>query len=192
MLSEWQARSLSFLEYLAKADMNVPTMKDNYAAVFVSPEDDAFFSHLTASSPAGAVTCLALSESWCGDCVENLPVLAKLASLYPFMQLWIFPRDTNLDIMDRYLTDEKRIIPIFVFFDQDGKEIGRFIERPQGAHAFLHAARKNLERLPADEQKKGMYQARTDLRKLYRDGLAAETISMIRRILQNRYGPQNS
>jgi thiol-disulfide isomerase/thioredoxin len=171
--------------------MNVPTMKENYAAVSIGAEDEAFFSSLSKDLPAGSVTALALSESWCGDCVENLPILAKIASQHPFMRLWIFPRDTNLDIMDRFLTDGKRTIPVFIFFDGDGQEIGRFIERPPRAHAFMAAARSRLEGLSPEEQKKGMYQARTDLRKLYRGGFANDTISMIRRILQTRYGPKN-
>lgn len=191
MQAEWRTRALDFDSYLAKADMNVPTMKENYATVSVGPDDDRFFKTLSAKLPAGAVTALGLSESWCGDCVENLPVLAKIASSYPFMNLWIFPRDLNLDIMDRYLTDGKRTIPVFVFFDEEGKEIGRFIERPPGAHAFMAEARKKLEGLSPDQQKKAMYQARADLRREYRAGLRDETIKMIRRILEERYGPQN-
>jgi len=188
MQAEWQNRALSFDGYLLKADMNVPTMKENYAGTRVNPGDDGYYRSLSAKLPSGAVTAVALSEPWCGDCVENLPVLAKLAFSYPFMKLWIFPRDLNLDIMDRYLTDGKRTIPVFAFFDQGGKELGRFIERPPGAHAFLAEARRKLEGRPPDEQRKGMYQARTDLRKLYREGLRDETISMIRGILQGRYG----
>ncbi len=192
MLSEWRQRALSFDQYLSHADMNVPTMKGNYAAIDLDADDDAFFSNLSLKLPKGSVTVLALSESWCGDCVENLPVVAKLESKYPFLSLLIFPRDTNLDIMDQYLTDGKRTIPVFIFFDSDGNEIGRFIERPPGAHAFMDKARKSLEGLTPDEQKKGMYRARSELRRLYRKGLYGETIKMIRRILEGRYGPKDS
>ena len=192
MHQEWQARALTFEQYLEHADMNVPTMKENYQSIAVKTEDDAFFRKLSSDLPEGSVNALALSESWCGDCTENLPVLAKLASLYPFLRLHIYPRDTNLDIMDNYLTDGKRTIPVFAFYDADGKEIGRFIERPPGAHAFMTEARKRLEGLSPEEQKKGMYQARSDLRKLYRQGLYDETIGMIRRILEKRYEPKNT
>ncbi len=191
-MSSWQAKGLSFDEYLEHADMNVPTMRENFQAVTVNPEDDAFFRRLNERLPKSAVTAVVLSESWCGDCTENVPVLAKLASLYPFLSVRIFPRDENLDIMDRYLTLGKRTIPVFVFFDEAGEEIGRFIERPPGAHAFMESARKKVEGLSAEEQKKAMYQARSDLRKLYRQGLYHETISMIRKILEKRYEPENS
>ena len=120
MRKEWLARAQSFEQYLAHADMNVPTMKENYQAIAVKREDDAFFRRLSGDLPEGSVTALALSESWCGDCTENLPVLAKLASLYPFLRVCVYPRDTNLDIMDNYLTDGKRTIPVFVFYDADG------------------------------------------------------------------------
>ncbi len=189
MTGETEARALSFEQYLEHAQMNVPTMKENFQAVEVKADDDTFFRSLSARLPKGSVRALALSEAWCGDCTENLPVLAKIAYLYPFLRLEIYPRDTNLDIMDKYLTDGKRTIPVFVFFDAEGVEIGRFIERPPGAHEFMNAARRKLENLSPEEQKKGMYQARSDLRRLYRQGLYDETISMIRRILEKRYEP---
>ena len=191
MQAEWLVKALDFPGYLGKADMNVPTMKENFDDTKVMPEDDRFFGELSRRLPAGAVTVLALSEPWCGDCIENLPVIAKMASLYPFMRLAVFPRDLNLGIMDRYLTDGERTIPIFVFFDAEGVEIGRFIERPPGAHAFLAGARKRLESLTPEGQKKGMYQARADLRRLYREGLRDETITTIRRILEQRSGREN-
>jgi len=188
MRQDWENRALSFDEYLAKADMNVPTMRENFEGTKIRPDDDNFFRALSSRLPGGAVKVLAISEPWCGDCVENLPVLAKMASLYPFLRLYVFSRDQNLDIMDQYLTDGKRIIPVFVFFDQSGSEIGRFIERPPGAHAFLSEAKKKLEGLPPEAQQKGMYQARAELRRLYREGLRDETVSMVRKILEARYG----
>jgi thiol-disulfide isomerase/thioredoxin len=127
---EWRARALDFESYLAKADMNVPTMRENFRDTRIPDGDRAYFDDLSGRLSPGQVTVLALSESWCGDCVENLPVIAKVASLYPFMDLLIFPRDINLDIMDEYLTDGKRTIPVFVFYDESGEEIGRFVERP--------------------------------------------------------------
>lgn len=188
MRSEWRQRGLDFESYLAKADMNAPTMRENFADTRIPDRDRAFFEELSRRLGERSVTVLALSESWCGDCVENLPVFAKVASQYPFLDLLIFPRDLNLDIMDEYLTDGKKTIPIFVFFDESGGEFGRFVERPPAAHAFMDAARSRLAGLPPEEQKKGIYQARTDLRKLYKEGLRDDTINIIRRILEKRYG----
>ena len=105
----------------------VPTMKQNFEEITVKEEDHVYFTGLCSKLPAGAIKILAISESWCGDCVENLPIVAKLASLYPCFHLLVFSRDDNLDIMDRYLTSGRRTIPVFVFFDETGTEIGRFV-----------------------------------------------------------------
>lgn len=188
MLPDFKARALSFASYLEKSDMNVPTMRENSEDTEIREEDREYFSRLAGRLPEGSVTILAISESWCGDCVENVPVFAKVEAEFPFIDLAIVPRDQNLDIMDQFLTDGKRTIPVFVFFDESGEEFGRFIERPPGAHKFMEEARRSLAGLSPEEQKKGMYKARADLRKLYKEGLRDETIGAIRKILESRYG----
>ncbi len=184
---EWLERALSFQEYVDKADMNVPTIKANYEDTQISEEDHKYFASLSSKLEKGAIKVLALSEPWCGDCVENLPIVAKLASLYPCFDLLVFSRDDNLDIMDRYLTDGKRVIPVFVFFDEEGQEIGRFIERPQGARDFLAGEMEKHKDLSEEERQKAMYGVRTRLRKLYKTQFRDETIKEIRRILETRY-----
>lgn len=178
---------LSFEEYLRHSSMNVPTMRENFNETEPGQVSREYFEKLCRKLEPGAIRVLALSEDWCGDCVENVPIVAKLAHLYPVFELRIFPRDENLDIMDKYLTEGKRTIPVFVFFDEAGNEIGRFVERPAGAHRFLreflgsHPARDETER------KQIIYRARSELRKLYKAGLREETISEIRSILEQRY-----
>ena len=189
---EWLERALSFQEYVDKAEMNVPTIKANYEDTQISEEDHKYFASLSSKLEKGAIKVLALSESWCGDCVENLPIVAKLASLYPCFDLLVFSRDDNLDIMDRYLTDGKRVIPVFVFFDEEGQEIGRFIERPQGARDFLARETEKHKGLSEEERQKAMYGVRTRLRKLYKTQFRDETIKEIRRILETRYEPEDA
>ncbi len=188
MRPEWVSRALDFETYLKNADMNVPTIRHNFDDFQIKEEHHRYFSALAARLPKAAVKVLALSESWCGDCVENLPILCKLESLYSFMQVFIFPRDQNLDIMDQYLTDGVRVIPVFVFFDEKNEEIGTFVERPKGAHDFMEKARQALSALSPEARKRGMYKARSDLRRKYKEGLRDETVSEIKEILTGRYG----
>ncbi len=78
-----------------------------------------------------SLNVLVLAEDWCGDVIDNLPVLGRIAAESEKLNLRIFLRDQNLDIMDQYLKDGQfRSIPVFVFFDDDFREIGHFIERP--------------------------------------------------------------
>ena len=41
---------------------------------------------------------LVLSEDWCGDAVNTVPVVAKLAALSPTLELRVLARDENLDL----------------------------------------------------------------------------------------------
>jgi hypothetical protein len=97
----------------------------------LSPEDAAAFASLPDLLPV-----LVLAEDWCGDVVANLPVLGKVAAQTGKLDLRLFLRDQNPDLMDAYLKEGKyRSIPVFVFFDQDFHEMGRMIERPAAATA---------------------------------------------------------
>jgi hypothetical protein len=74
---------------------------------------------------------LVLAEDWCGDVIDNLPVLGRLAEGSGKLNVRVFPRDENPDLMDQYLNRGAfRSIPVFVFFDEQFNEIGHFIERP--------------------------------------------------------------
>jgi hypothetical protein len=77
------------------------------------------------------VNVLVLAEDWCGDVIANMPILGRIAGEVDTLNLRVFLRDQNLDIMDQYLLrGQHRSIPTFVFFDDNFNELGRWIERP--------------------------------------------------------------
>lgn len=79
-----------------------------------------------------SLNVLVLAEDWCGDVIDNLPILGRLAAESGKLNLRIFLRDQNLDLMDQFLNDGQfRSIPVFAFFDDGFHELGRFIERPE-------------------------------------------------------------
>lgn len=78
---------------------------------------------------------VAIAEDWCGDVVANLPVLARLAADSGKLELRVVPRDSN-DLIDSYLgPDGSRSIPVFIFLDDDFRDVGVFIERPASVTA---------------------------------------------------------
>ena len=51
------------------------------------------------------------------------------------MEMRVFPRDENSDIMDEFLNKgEYKSIPVAVFYTSDHEYIGHWIERPVMAH----------------------------------------------------------
>lgn len=92
-------------------------------------------------------TWMIISETWCGDSAQNIPFIAKSVSLNPNINLKIILRDSHLDIMDLYLTNGTRSIPILITFDESGKELFRWGPRPQeGKKLFSDLKAQGLEK----------------------------------------------
>ncbi|PYN95421.1 MAG: hypothetical protein DMD91_24970 [Candidatus Rokuibacteriota bacterium] len=73
---------------------------------------------------------LVITEDWCGAAIASLPFVVKLAEATPRIEMRIFLRDENPDLMDQFLKEGLyRSIPVFVFFDEHMNELARFIER---------------------------------------------------------------
>jgi hypothetical protein len=64
-------------------------------------------------------TWLVLTEGWCGDAAQSLPILNKIASYTANIDLKIVLRDENLDLMDLFLTNGGRSIPKLIVLDKD-------------------------------------------------------------------------
>lgn len=65
------------------------------------------------------VTWLVLTEGWCGDAAQNLPLINKMAQINPMIDLRLILRDENLQVMDEFLTDGGRSIPKLIALDPD-------------------------------------------------------------------------
>ena len=79
---------------------------------------------------AAARHVLVITEDWCGASIASLPFVVKLADGMPGVEVRIFLRDQNPDLMNQFLKNGlHRSIPVFVFFDEHMNELARFIER---------------------------------------------------------------
>ncbi|MBX6770324.1 MAG: thioredoxin family protein [Chloroflexi bacterium] len=132
-------QGMTYAAFKAQMTRNRERFEENERRFTPDPADLAVFQQLPRP-----LNVLVLAEDWCGDVIANLPILGKLAEASGKLNLRIFLRDQNLDLMDQYLNQGKfRSIPVFVFFDDNFNEIGRFIERPASVTELR--ARRRLE-----------------------------------------------
>ncbi|MFT5214388.1 MAG: hypothetical protein ACI9WV_002117, partial [Patiriisocius sp.] len=75
-------------------------------------------------------TWLVLTEGWCGDAAQSLPILNKIASDTANIDLKIVLRDENLDLMDLFLTNGGRSIPKLIALDKDNNVLDFWGPRP--------------------------------------------------------------
>lgn len=80
---------------------------------------------------------LVLAEDWCGDASNTVPVLARLAADAPEVEMRVVKRDENPGLMDLYLTNGSRSIPLAVILDEGGAPVGRWGPRPAELQAFV-------------------------------------------------------
>lgn len=63
------------------------------------------------SSISNKITWLVITEGWCGDAAQNLPVINKLAETNDNIDLKIVLRDENTALMNEFLTNGNQAIP---------------------------------------------------------------------------------
>ncbi len=95
---------------------------------------------------------LVLTEAWCGDAAQNLPVINKMAEYSDKIDFKLILRDENLAIMDQFLTNGKsRSIPKLISLDKETKEVlGSWGPRPATARE-LYDSLRNDENIPYQE-----------------------------------------
>lgn len=80
-----------------------------------------------------------ITEAWCGDSAQCLPVIAEAAGLAPErVRLVILLRDQHPELMEKYLTNGSRSIPKWIAVDETiNKEIFVWGPRPAPAQELL-------------------------------------------------------
>lgn len=78
-------------------------------------------------------TWLVITEGWCGDAAQNLPVINKIAEENSNINLQLVLRDENIDLMDAFLTNGARSIPKLIALDADENVVNTWGPRPTTA-----------------------------------------------------------
>jgi len=85
-----------------------------------------------------------ISEAWCGDAAWNLPVINKISESTDNIQLKIFLRDENEELINSYLTNGGKAIPKLICLEKKTlKEIFIWGPRPSLAAKIMEDYKKN-------------------------------------------------
>ena len=82
-------------------------------------------------------TWFILTEAWCGDAAQNIPVLVAASIPNSLITVKLLLRDENPAIMDVYLTNGGRSIPKLISVDAEFNELFTWGPRPAGAQKML-------------------------------------------------------
>jgi hypothetical protein len=87
---------------------------------------------------------LVIAEDWCGDASNTVPIVAKFTESVPGWELRVIQRDTYPEVMDQYLTNGSRSIPIVIALDESFQEIGHWGPRPTELQAWVMANKATM------------------------------------------------
>lgn len=156
-------RGYSYEEFIDQINVNKDRFDQYYgtAAEAMTNEDKDFFRKAV-EKDGGVARVLVLGEDWCPDVYRGMPLIARIAE-DSGMEIKIFPRDENLDIMSEFLNHgEHQSIPTFVFYTSAQEYLFHWIERPSVANEEMAAIDKQIETEMAGKDEQEVRRARRD------------------------------
>jgi hypothetical protein len=152
-LNSWFQKGLTKDQYIDAMTRNKEEMVSIYERFELKEEDKRKLEAMQSKK----LRAIVLTEDWCGDAMLNNPVLLRVAEAANIEVRFVL-RDQNLELMDRYLTNgTSRAIPIFIFIDQEGNEVGVWGPRAPEMQALVEKGRAELpDKEAPDFQEKQM------------------------------------
>ncbi|WP_417885365.1 thioredoxin family protein [Zunongwangia sp.] len=123
------------IEYTA---LNAKRMKRISKTAKIIPELENLVSELDKPQVWYLIT-----EAWCGDSAQNLPVIGKIAAAGDKIDLRVILRDKNPEFMDKYRTNGSKSIPKLVAFSEEGVELFTWGPRPEPGQEILRDWKEN-------------------------------------------------
>ena len=93
---------------------------------------------------------LMISEPWCGDASATVPAVSKFFEAAG-NEVKIFLRDSDLSLIDQFLTNGTQSIPIVIILDQNFNVINHWGPRPKHGMELLRKFKENPEAYPREE-----------------------------------------
>ena len=104
---------------------------------------------------------LVISEGWCGDAAQIVPVFSLIEKQFPSIQLKLLFRDENLELMDQFLTNGSRSIPKLLILDATTNElIAQWGPRPQEASQLINEMKVANNEMSAIKEKLHLWYAK--------------------------------
>lgn len=122
---------------LATYMSNMATLKnDSYRVynAFDLPEDPEFIEAVKRAN----IHILVITEDWCGDAMMNNAILRNIAEAAE-LDVRCVMRNQHIELMDAYLTNGSRSIPLYLFLNERGEVTGQWGPRAPELQAFVMA-----------------------------------------------------
>jgi len=134
LLKEGKSTGNEQSEALTKySELNEVRMNRLEKTIQISEEVKADLSNLQSN-----YTWIVISEGWCGDAAQLVPIIHKMAELSEKIDLRIVLRDDNEALMNKFLTNGGKAIPKLLILDAETLTVlSDWGPRPEGAKNLI-------------------------------------------------------
>lgn len=126
LTSERFKQGMTYQEVKTRMPRNLSQMEQNERDLKLTEEDLRPWRSLSQT-----YNVLVLVIDPCPDVYTNLPILERIANETGKLNIGIFMRDENKDLMAQFMNGPFESVPVFAFYDQAFNLKGVFIERPK-------------------------------------------------------------
>ncbi len=137
-------RAVPFEDFLASTVENADLWRMTAKRAVVDTETAA-----RAVDLPGRWNILVIADDWCGDAVNTVPFIARLADLTPGWEMRVLGREADPELMDHHLTNGSRSIPVAILLDEKFTECGWWGPRPAELQEWVLGPGKEM---PKDER----------------------------------------
>jgi len=130
--------AISIQQYMDK----MTTLKEESFRIydgFEVPLNDGFIELLKGKQPK----ILTITEDWCGDAMLNNPIIRRVAE-EAGLDMRAVLRDADTELIDRYLTNGGRAIPVYILLDDAGQVVGKWGPRAPELQELVVSKRATL------------------------------------------------
>ena len=96
-------------------------------------------------------TWLIITEAWCGDAAQIIPVINKMAEQNSNVQVKLVLRDENEALINQFLTNGGKAIPIIIVIGDSGDVLGHWGPRPSEMQNMVLARKEDPNATPYSE-----------------------------------------
>ena len=165
--STGKEQSADLLHY---SELNEVRMKRLEKTLKLDPEVEKTLQNLKSNQ-----TWLVISEGWCGDAAQILPIIKLMSEASENIDLKLVFRDENEELIHLFLTNGAKSIPKLLVLDESFNLINHWGPRPEGAKNLIIEYKANHGIV--DEA------AKTALQKWYLDDKGISTMKEIVKLI---------
>lgn len=100
---------------------------------------------------------LVITEGWCGDAAQSVPVIYRFFNKH--LEIKMVHRDENEGLMNQYLTNGSKSIPIVLILNKNNEVVAHWGPRPEFGNELFHQFKTDETTYPKEKFMEDMQMA---------------------------------